>query len=1777
MYIVMRGRLYFKRVIILFLLISIITSTTVLAISPSLNSECNGKETKISLSDSSILCLGTENLDDEPVCLKDHETGNEDGNHKFINQMYSNVWRDSQAQDTYRTDDISLNQEDYLDIAAISADYFFGDKTPFYNGYSTMYSGDGFSYDNNDQNDGDEKRKKGSSAKHSCLQENSMPTSETNGANTYGPESYEAEDLIYVMGDKIYPFFYCGGGDKGELGRIDYDLEPNDHNPDGKIVTHKIYNNDLELYQYKAWVCDVDKWVTLEDYVASGKNDNDNDDVPDWSEWDCDSNNPNIYADLSVFVNTETGEQIFGASPEICGDGQPNTCVESALYTNLNAYEDNGIADNGELIEIPEDNCELNPTACEEQCLFAGGKCSYLNYIPEGSDPSATTTIGPEGIGGYCCGNNLYDDLGSTAESSAGVSNICVNQNFVTPDIAEFSEPSSDGWAWLDAEGNEKFNIFTIRYLSNEEEQTSFDIVSDSKEWQVCKDTEAFLDGSNYGNTDANRFLCYQEGDHYSLVECSEADTGTTYNADVEANVFSVKHRAAATGAFALPLIKDEGNDNRYYTDLTDVDNYVNSYDEIYTVEGTLEQTIDFTGYDNLELFVKFTNDDITLPEALQLTILGLPQVYPETETGEEMRLVESEEVTYFDQNVLGYAVNSPLIETNNVIHLRVPVGEWPDIEIIEIESNSPHNTIEVLGMYLTRDEDITSDEVLICSGEDDTDDSSWLTDLDESSSSSSITGKRICQSRYGENAWLGDSYLEEVFGASAPCCGDDQNEFYSSKSLNDFACFNARPIENGATAMQIEYEVTYASSESEVSYPEEDIELEDFSIIIPIPDIKWACECNADAIYEANGWCDESNGCECYIYECDETSTAPLDYQKINVGSREDSCINKEYSSSRSEGVSLPDAFVDAKIPCEIDSRYTDSYEGTFNTFTKFSEEVPNNHVAYVSEGGGGYYKHKKTSFDDSLTYITSPAIIYEDKVTLSSLLQNIDTITLELPEHQNDDVKVYFFTPHNQHAYNPGESITIDYESNFPPQFDLYIVAETSIIETQTEETTVSKPFSYTCLSEECVYALPGNAPYEITNLYPQLYDMYFINEEREETLITTSNQPFTEFGNIKVNKIAQQVLFDYDQDEQEGGFYGCQAADLITTDLTNFDYCTVQGDYYCAHQDNKRLVNSWSKDLITEIGYEPVDEFDEDTELTLQIVSYDATLRNHSTASVPQRNIVPNADFDYTQGSDVLYWHLLDGSTTLVDNEQSKVEDGIFDISSSYTLKSEKIAVQPYETYSYSDSSEDCQADLYLIDNNGVSEYVSVPEYFESLQYSSLIINVDGSCNFQEPMLQRVDDLGANNYEYNPEFPQRQGAACCPDDMCYNGYTCINNMAEYTYMTEEPQENMTYRCIDGTWSYLEPQYDWNGEEFGFCETNTQCFVTSSLSEGAEYEATNEDFYEGKYPFCLNEGEYLLDHYCEAGEWSSRTKFLATKLLEFAETDDFVLYCAPFSEAFPDYNTDGYNYQNYLSGEVSTTLETTDSLGSELSGESSSGETIEVCYDALENSETGRRLVKQEDNTCVNAVCVLQYKSGNEFAAAFATSMNHNITSDESFLIPLGVSQGDLETYCSSEETTDYIQCDDALWYTEEINSVIYAKDGISFDPSIIDNIVSWFFGIFGADVIEDSENFIQEANNFNTLYLLSKNDQVIKAVQEVEPDKETLVAEFEGFDTPICDYVNNVNDEYTIVEQWPADPEYLVDCELTEDGVYRIMTATNTDYWWPQLTSKIRVTNQ
>ena len=86
-----------------------------------------------------------------------------------------------------------------------------------------------------------------------------------------------------------------------------------------------------------------------------------------------------------------------------------------------------------------------------------------------------------------------------------------------------------------------------------------------------------------------------------------------------------------------------------------------------------------------------------------------------------------------------------------------------------------------------------------------------------------------------------------------------------------------------------------------------------------------------------------------------------------------------------------------------------------------------------------------------------------------------------------------------------------------------------------------------------------------------------------------------------------------------------------------------------------------------------------------------------------------------------------------------------------------------------------------------------------------------------------------------------------------------------------------------------------------------------------------------------------------------------------------------------------------------------------------------------------------------------------------------------------------------------------------------------------------------------------------------------------QQFEARENILIAEFDGFDTPVCEYlkpsrINQQGFEQELLEA--ASGQKIVSC-TNEDGIQRAeilskdgRTINRLNFLWPQLTGKLRV---
>lgn len=1461
---------------------------------------------------------------------------------------------------------------------------------------------------------------------------------------------------------------------------------------------------------------------------------------------DCD---PILHSKCAICINP--------GAPEVCGDEINNDCLVGDDYSS----EPEALYDH--LDGDTYDDCDKNQAACEQESIYVGEEEAppedcVEECVPEGDEnyvedcvecPTAETgkqwniygqsfswiQTGDENEG-YCCGYHGIDvDLGLIKTNSPSLGEdgfACLNKDqehliglerswddlLAAQEGEEESVRCAGDWCWVSAVGQAKFEVVTIKRPG----QKPFDIVSNNKYWFECSantvnSQNTFL-GFEVGVEEvledketSNRFYCYEEGGHYSWAECADDK--------VSRKNVGVKGRYAGEGLFTLPLGKGEDSLDEVVKEIygSSVSIVAKWYKPFYGSDFLL----DFSGYNYLNFMVKFVADEEGTGIAAK-DLTGLPAEVILKIYGPE------DEVLFYEGNVLGYTINNPFYNEESWMHVKVPIADdLKGIKSIHIDSLNENHILGIRNIYLSKE----GEDVKLCSGRDSRDENSWLQDIDQGNEDQTkIIGKDLCTALYGSNAWLGNDDEIDADAPSANCCGNNEKEYYGGSS--------AETVKEAESSEETEGEQTEEAEESSEETPT------------------------------------ESNRYGCW------------NSQTVASG---ETIMDVEFSVAYNEKT-----YEIEQEPIQLKSVGPVEYNTTGNVVKKFP---------------GCTY-----SGDLPLEEPFKIICTFEIKEPLAAG----SSIWMEDKNHDNEKAEVIFYDlitggevgrfdeEPDEFGTNIRSIDAEDVQENWYHTIALVVkLKDGEYYQTTSTPSTAAMPamkIVHSCNQDMCVYPLPGGPPYFITNSHPDLYELYFVTEDKE-TLITQSNQKFEELGNVKAKKVAQQVIY-YNEGEDEDilpGFYGCQAASFFESNFPlNFNYenkpyCSVIDGLFCSysvvHESEKErftTINSWSNEPISWVGYETIEGIEEANisvfyelaDLKLKEQTFNPSDRNYSASVLPARNFISNPSFEHKgAGKQVPHWELFK-SNVLEENERDYVDGEKLTLpTGNLILKTERIAVPKESALHFSQAAECDNAKAILIDKDGnPTGDGSDLENIDTGQASYLILEFDGPCQIEKPMLQMVDELGPVEYSFKPQaelenFNGRAGAACCPQDYCWNGYACVEPMDKITALTEHIGEGRDYRCVEGEWKRSILKWDWNSDKWGFCEKDSQCFVLSS--EFADDENSAETFYEGDYPICVNNSQYVFDHYCSQGGWSSRTKFVASKLVEAYEDEDYVIYCSPYRATLLDYA----NVENYLGGD----LMQQESELQELGEAPQEPEMLATCFSGISDPQ-GKRLIKDKENACVNNVCVLRYKDGGKVKSAFATTLNRPIDSEKSFLLALNIPQNKVGELCKNTQPGKFTECDLSatelagdLYYSEELGAVIYAKEGIDMNPSIIDTIVDWLKDLFGIESSLSAESkFITDAKNFRDVYILKNGGKSVRAVKEILPGtKQTLVAEYENFDTPVCDYVENIEVPPELQLELLEETAGMEKLSCTVNDTKQVVQmVAGLDFFWPQLTGRLRV---
>ena len=244
------------------------------------------------------------------------------------------------------------------------------------------------------------------------------------------------------------------------------------------------------------------------------------------------------------------------------------------------------------------------------------------------------------------------------------------------------------------------------------------------------------------------------------------------------------------------------------------------------------------------------------------------------------------------------------------------------------------------------------------------------------------------------------------------------------------------------------------------------------------------------------------------------------------------------------------------------------------------------------------------------------------------------------------------------------------------------------------------------------------------------------------------------------------------------------------------------------------------------------------------------------------------------------------------------------------------------------------------------------------------------------------------------------------CCPSNPsneCWNGNNCMELNSEFD--DNGNKDDGVYLCKpDGQktrWIVMHPKIPLKGGDKGYCDTDNQCLVSNDQTES---------------PKCINAGEYYKiknggeiiygDNFCENGEWTSRTKYIAAQLARIAEdaNADYTLYCDSADKVL----------NSFIGADEKTSVNFND-------------------FNGLTTSN----------------VCVLKKKTSNIYEIAIGFALNKEVAQlNTQIKQAFGNDISCTRDFTQLGTTDRFHQCkenDNRLWYNEWLNAMIYSRAGI------------------------------------------------------------------------------------------------------------------------------------
>ncbi|MBS3118415.1 hypothetical protein J4417_01910 [Candidatus Woesearchaeota archaeon] len=735
------------------------------------------------------------------------------------------------------------------------------------------------------------------------------------------------------------------------------------------------------------------------------------------------------------------------------------------------------------------------------------------------------------------------------------------------------------------------------------------------------------------------------------------------------------------------------------------------------------------------------------------------------------------------------------------------------------------------------------------------------------------------------------------------------------------------------------------------------------------------------------------------------------------------------------------------------------------------------------------------------------------------------------------------------------------------------------------------------------------------KLSNLYPEKYDLTarlynkaanqglpFEIKITAEKVEVDRNKYYLEAKNVPAIAIVGK------DENGNGKFFTCGAnlagmSAGMEEKVKEMPLCSISGDNYCS-------ANGWTNKAPAKFNFNPETKEYEPTEDV-----YEPAVFDHSGSIVFGRNLIPNAQLEIadkkikdweqgplvsilTLGNNILtitgtdpikspFFYLENKLYSLSFNSDCKVDNTLF--VSAINKKGEKITLSsPQQT-----------------GNNYLFSFTPLAGEYQ-VEFSPL-----GMCSLANLSLYLLPPaFNEISFNYDALHQPLTAQQCCPENSCWNGFTCVGDMSSQTEREEIVTEGVSYRCLKGNWTAQEKKWDWANKIQGYCEKETQCFVApitplSPEMQGATAGVSAGEFYKGTTPSCINDTESIFDHYCQNGEWTTRTKFVITSLQDLAKNNNYkkyTLYCGPYRETLNEYGSAVYDVEQFIGGEQDYTKTSADKGCQFKKDDSTCQTTGKLCF-----SGANKNLIPDEENTCVNNFCLLTHEEDKEQKTIFAVSLNQPIDdASNSFLRSLGIEiPEEIQSYCPTEGE-GWVDCKETvgfLKYHPKLNLVAYSSEKFAFEPSTLTKIwtgvkdavggaIDFVGGLVGIKIEKMEPGQLPEPlaeKTVTSAFTICPGMDTSRYFSFFGEGKSamacvwnnTLSASYYNFVTPICDYVSHTPKE----KQWwlaeeahegkelPLQGELSVICDEKNKNLL-ISDPNDINFWWPQLTGRLRI---